>query len=178
MKQKRSWVIGDTHFSHKGIVEFHNFDGSKLRPWTEVNEMDEALIDNWNSVVDPIDTVYHLGDIAFSKSGLELIRRLAGRKIAILGNHDKEKISRYVDLFADVRAIDVRKQYGRKFVMSHVPVHPDCLDRWGLNIHGHTHANRIKLPSGSIDNRFFCASVEQINYTPKLLEQVLSENPL
>lgn len=178
MKQKRSWVAADPHFSHRGMCEFHNFDGSKLRPWTNVSEMDEALVENWNAVVDPIDRVYLLGDVAMSKTGLEVVRRLNGKIVLIPGNHDKEKIARYADIFDDVRAIDVRKQYDRKFVMSHVPLHPACLDRWGLNIHGHLHAHTIKLPDGTVDPKYVCVSMEQINYTPKLLEQVLSENPL
>ena len=54
-----SWVMSDTHFGHKNVIT------SDSRPFEDVAEMDEALIENWNSVVKPGDTIYHLGDFAF-----------------------------------------------------------------------------------------------------------------
>ena len=149
-----------------------------MRPWDDVCEMDEALVDNWNSVVGDDDRVYVLGDVAMNKHGATTIARCRGHKVLIKGNHDEEKLMFYAGLFEDIRAVDARKEFGRKFVMTHVPLHPACLERWGLNLHGHTHFNTIKLPDGSVDKRYVGVSVERINYTPKLLEQVLEENPL
>jgi calcineurin-like phosphoesterase family protein len=171
-------VIGDPHFTHEGMCRFTNFDGAKMRPWDNVRDMDEALVANWNAVVAPEDRVYVMGDLAMNKRGATVVARCHGRKVLIKGNHDEEKLAFYAGLFDDVRAVDARKEFGRKFVMTHVPLHPSCLDRWGLNIHGHLHANTIKLPDGTRDPRYVCVSVEQIAYTPKLLEQVLEENPL
>lgn len=53
--------------------------------------MDEVLIENWNKLVKPDDIIYELGDFAFLKlqAMKSLLRRLNGRKRAILGNHDK-----------------------------------------------------------------------------------------
>lgn len=175
---KRSFVIADLHFSHAGVCRFTNRDGTPMRPWDNVDEMDEALIDNWNSFVRPEDKVYVLGDVAMNKKGAAKIALCNGDKILIKGNHDEEKLSFYAGLFRDIRAIDDRNEFGRKFVLSHVPIHPDCLERWGLNITGHLHSNRIRLPDGTPDPRYVTVSVEQIGYTPKLLEQVLAENPL
>ena len=178
MARKKAWVIADPHFSHAGVCRFFNYDGSKMRPWDNVGEMDEALIDNWNAVVAPEDRIYILGDLAMNKRGAAMVSRCNGHKVLVKGNHDGEKLGLYSGLFEDIRAVDARKEFGRKFVMTHVPIHPDSLERWGLNIHGHTHARRVKLPDDSIDKRYVCVSVEQINYTPKLLEELLEENPL
>ena len=58
-------------------------------------------------------------------------------------------------------------------ILTHIPVHPESLARWGLNVHGHLHANRVNLPLAQIpDRRYFNVSMEQINYTPISLEEV------
>ncbi len=177
--RRKAWVIADLHFGHAGMCKFTNFDGSKVRPWDSVFDMDEALIDNWNSVVGHDDRVYVLGDLAMNKRGVATVARCNGRKVLIKGNHDEEKLGLYAGFFDDVRAIDDRKEFDRKFVMTHVPLHPHCLERFGLNIHGHLHNNIIKLDDGvTPDKRYACVSVERINFTPKLLEQILEENPL
>jgi calcineurin-like phosphoesterase family protein len=72
------FLTSDTHFSHKGIVEFNGVHGTKLRPWDTIEEMDEALIENWNKVVRPEDKVYVLGDVALGKNGLAMISRCNG----------------------------------------------------------------------------------------------------
>jgi calcineurin-like phosphoesterase family protein len=79
------WFTSDTHFGHKRIIELAN------RPFKDVTEMNEMLVHNWNSVVHPDDTVYHLGDVALGpiRESLEYIHRLMGRKILITGNHDR-----------------------------------------------------------------------------------------
>ena len=53
---KDIWIISDTHFQHENILKFE-----PTRPGSTIQEHDEALIDNWNSVVKPGDKVYHLG---------------------------------------------------------------------------------------------------------------------
>ena len=72
-------------------------------------------------------------------------------------------------------------------ILSHIPVHPDSLGRFGTNIHGHLHTNRVKkargvdaktgqvLYSDVIDTRYHCVCVEQTNFTPILFEDVLKK---
>jgi calcineurin-like phosphoesterase family protein len=72
------FVTADTHFSHAKMCEFVNADGSKVRPWDDVEEMDEALVEQWNKTVGPKDKVYHLGDVAIQRKGLSLLNRLNG----------------------------------------------------------------------------------------------------
>jgi calcineurin-like phosphoesterase family protein len=183
-----TWVMADPHFGHQGVCDFTKADGvTPLRPWNNAAEMDEALIENWNSVVKPEDRVYLLGDVAMSKRALmATVPRLRGRIVLVKGNHDNEKLRFYADLFDDVRAYVA----GKGYVMSHIPIHPVSMSRWKINVHGHLHDkvvtksainpmygrgqwdDEIELP----DPRYICVSAEQINFTPKLLSHILSEN--
>jgi calcineurin-like phosphoesterase family protein len=127
------------------------------------------MVENWNKVVKPIDRVYHLGDVTMSAkaSAFEIFRRLNGKKVLIKGNHDLAKLSVYAEHFDDVRG---SHQFDG-LILTHIPIHPDSLARWGANVHGHTHANSVKKTQGQKDPRYVCVSVEQINYTPISLEQ-------
>lgn len=169
-----TWVTADPHFGHSNICKFTNYDGSKLRPWDDVTEMDKTLIDNWNSVVKDEDRVYLLGDVTFTAAKMkQYIPQLKGRICLIPGNHEPTKMRKYFDLFDDVRGYVQRNG----FVMSHIPLHPDSLGRWGVNIHGHLH-NNIVMVNGEPDSRYECVSVERTNFTPILLDKVLEKHGL
>jgi calcineurin-like phosphoesterase family protein len=133
------FLISDTHFGHKGVTQFLNSDGSKLRPWDNVEEMDEALVANWNRVVGPKDKVYHLGDVVINRKALKTLALLNGEKILVKGNHDIFRLEEYTPYFKDIRGS--HKLY--KFLLTHIPVHPDSLYRWDVNIHGHLHSERV-----------------------------------
>ena len=158
----RTFLIADTHFNHFNVIKYEN------RPWATVEEMDSAMIRLWNSVVRPEDRVYHLGDFSMNKKGLMLAQHLNGRKILIKGNHDTQKLHNYIPFFDDIRAMH---QLG-KFLLTHSPVHPDQKYRFDGNIHGHIHSKNVLLPDGKIDPWYICVSVEHINYTPILFEEV------
>lgn len=73
----------DSHFSHANIIKYCN------RPYKDIDEMNNALVDNWNSVVSVDDTVYFLGDFSLNIQALEFGPLLNGKKIFISGNHDR-----------------------------------------------------------------------------------------
>lgn len=150
------------------MCEFLNSDNSKLRPWTSVEEMDEALVANWNSVVNKKDKVYHLGDVVINRKALGTLSRLNGEKVLIKGNHDIFRLTDYTAHFKDIRAYHVLD----KMLLSHIPVHPDSKGRFKANIHGHTHSNRVLDSQGLIDEYYQCVCVEQINYTPIEFEAI------
>lgn len=173
------FFIADTHFGHEApCTKFKREDGSPLRPFSCAAEADEVMVQNWNKVVKPEDRIYHVGDISMSKKHLPILDRLNGRKVLIKGNHDIEKLSVYTKYFDDIRG---SHQFAGMLI-THIPVHPASLARWGFNVHGHLHANRVMRDSQytrgqEIDPRYFCVSVEQINYTPISLEEVRKHKP-
>jgi calcineurin-like phosphoesterase family protein len=158
------FFISDTHFGHLGVCKFLRSDGiTPLRPWDNIEEMDEALVKNWNSVVKPNDSIYHLGDVVINRRFLATLDKLNGSKRLILGNHDIFNHSDYTKYFKRLHGslkID-------DFILSHIPLHPDSVPYWATaNIHGHIHANDVDSPL------YYNVSVENINYTPISLEDL------
>jgi calcineurin-like phosphoesterase family protein len=80
-----TFFTADHHFGHARIIELCD------RPFSSIEEMNETLIDKWNAVVKPGDTVWHLGDVAMGPitQSLSLISRLNGHKYLVPGNHDR-----------------------------------------------------------------------------------------
>lgn len=168
------FLTSDTHFGHAGVCRFLRDDGTKLRPWDDPNEMDEEMVKRWNEKVKPNDKVYHLGDVVINRKALNILRRLNGDKVLIKGNHDIFKLEDYTEHFRDIRGYHVMNG----MILSHVPVHEESLGRFGVNIHGHLHANRIKYvkhrgATPEIDTRYHCVCVEQTDFAPILFEDVL-----
>ena len=176
------FLVSDTHFGHMGVCRFTRNDGvTKLRPWDSPEEMDEAMVKAWNERVKPTDKVYHLGDVVINRKALKVLHRLNGDKVLIRGNHDIFPDIDYRQYFRELRAYHVMNG----LILSHIPVHEASLGRFGCNIHGHLHANRVMkargvdartgeiLYSDEIDPRYWCACVEQTDFAPILFEDVL-----
>lgn len=164
-----TFLISDTHFSHTNICKFLREDGSKLRPWDDVNEMDHVLIENWNKVVGPKDKVYHLGDVFINKKARFILNGLNGDKVLIKGNHDIFDLATYTPFFRDIRAYHVLD----KCILSHIPIHPQQLGRFKGNIHGHLHEHVVRDHAGNVDPRYLTMCVEHINFTPVELSVAL-----
>lgn len=175
------FLTSDTHFGHTNICKFTNYDGSPVRPWDSVEEMDEDMVQRWNETVGPNDKVYHLGDVVINRKSLQILDRLNGDKVLIKGNHDIFKLNDYTKYFRDVRSYHVMNG----MILSHIPISKDSIARFGTNIHGHTHGNRVRKPRGvdaktgqilysdQIDPDYFCVCVEQTDFRPILFEDVI-----
>jgi calcineurin-like phosphoesterase family protein len=163
------FLVSDTHFGHAGVCKFLREDGTKLRPWTDPEEMDEAMVRAWNERVRPSDKVYHLGDVVINRKALKILSRLNGDKVLIRGNHDIFRDTDYREYFRELRAYHVMNG----MILSHIPIHEDSLGRFGVNIHGHLHSNRVKKDS-IVDPRYHCVCVEQTpDFAPILFEDVI-----
>lgn len=171
------FFAADHHFSHEALYsKFTTEDGRFVRhQFANADEGNEALVERHNKVVKPNDRVYFVGDVAFHKRNLIYLSRMNGRKVLVKGNHDLEDAKTYLQYFDDIRG---SHQFAG-ILITHIPVHPDSLARWGFNVHGHLHTNRVMCPRASDgpDERYFCVSVEQINYTPISLEEVKKFKP-
>ena len=163
--------IADLHFGHKNMAIHRGFK--------DEFEQDEHIVKMWNSVVHKRDLTYVLGDVTMETSKWYFrLNELNGRKIVVLGNHDIPKdipeLLKYVDKVAGMI------KYKGVF-LTHAPIHPMELEhRVPRNIHGHIHENvvtREKWESGKPiiqvpHEKYHCVSCEQVNYTPKTLEEL------
>jgi calcineurin-like phosphoesterase family protein len=101
------WFTADTHFGHRNIISHCN------RPFQSVEEMDETLIKNWNSVVGVKDTVYVVGDFSLDarKVNYYLGRLNGSQKFLVMGNHDDVKKEHTWSYVFDVKGIRIEKDY-------------------------------------------------------------------
>lgn len=165
------FFASDHHLGHSNILTFKKEDGSLLRDFKDVDHMNEHIVNCHNSVVRPGDKVYFLGDVTMDRKskGLEILARMNGEKILVKGNHDQCKPEAYLRYFKDIRG----SHQFEGLIMTHIPIHPESLARWGLNVHGHLHANVVKRELSHLpDPRYFSVCMERINYTPISLEEV------
>lgn len=157
------FLISDTHWGHVNtITKFKREDGSPLRDFVDVNDMNQRMLDNWNSVVGDNDIVWHLGDVTMRPKNLESQKLCKGRKFLIRGNHDYGLPTKaYYEVFEKIYSMKELDGY----LLTHIPIHPNSVGRWKGNIHGHMHSYSLNDP------RYLCVSVERINYTPILFEK-------
>ena len=176
------FLYSDPHFGHQGVCKFMRNDVvTKLRPWDTAEEMDEELVKRYNEKVKPQDKCYFLGDVVINRKALKTLSRLNGDKVLIRGNHDIFKDNDYREHFRELRAYHIMNG----MILSHIPIHEESLGRFGTNIHGHLHANRVKKPRGydvkkgtmlysdEIDPRYHCVCVEHTDFAPILFEDVI-----
>lgn len=163
-----TFLYSDPHFGHAGVCRFLREDGTKLRPWDNPDEMDEHLVKVYNEHVRPNDKIYFLGDVVINRRALKTLARLNGDKVLIRGNHDIFRDTEYREYFRELRAYHVMNG----MILSHIPIHEQSLGRFGVNIHGHLHANRV-MTNGVVDVRYHCVCVEQTEFRPILFDDVV-----
>ena len=158
--QSRVFVIADTHFSHTNIIKYSN------RPFNNVEEMNETIIKNWNSVVGKEDIVYHLGDFTIDNDNIKnIVNKLNGIIFLIRGNHDGKSIKFYDEVGLDI--LPTKTIINKKYILSHRPLEDNEIPKGLINLHGHIH-------NSNLDERFNkdihqCVSVEKIDYKPRII---------
>lgn len=155
-----SFFTSDTHFGHANIIKY------STRPFASAKEMDDTIIHNWNAVVKPGDTVYHLGDFAVGgPEADEYLRRLNGNIKFCWGNHDNRlnrAKSRPIDI-ADIRYISVERQ---EIVLCHYAMKVwDKSHKGAWHLYGHSHGTLPDDPhSLSIDIGVDCHNMFPLNF--------------
>ena len=137
-------------------------------------EMDDYIVEQWNSIVKKKDVTWILGDLTMEKSfPYYNLDRLNGIKKVILGNHDQPQhvpeLLTYVNNVSSYKLIK-DSEYGN-ILLSHIPIHTQEFEyRLDFNIHGHVHENTYP------DKRYINVSAEVINYRPKTLKELIYYN--
>ena len=136
------YFTADTHFYHENILL------SRKGPFKNADEMNEKLIENWNSIVKRGDIVYHLGDFAVFRRGDEfaegkldyILNRLNGRIRLIVGNHDYTILkSNKCDILGNLKTIKINKKF---IVLCHYPMRSWDRSHYGtFHLYGHSHNN-------------------------------------
>ena len=154
-----SWIISDTHFYHKNIVELERYmlDHSGYGYIQTVEQYNEMLIRNINHHVRKDDTLYILGDFCFG--GFEQVRevynRLNGHKILLLGNHDHytptegKKRAGLGEIYEGPIYLPGSKG---KIILSHYPVKEAYHNPYVYNLHGHLHGSVLDKEMGNFIN--------------------------
>ena len=168
------WLTSDTHFFHENILKYCN------RPFGSVEEMNEALVKNWNSVVKPEDHVYHLGDFCFGNVAkwnwcLEP-GRLNGHIHLILGNHDPERVFREgtkIERFDEICFQKVLIIEGWTVYLNHFPFasFSNNFDHKVMQLFGHIHSGptgigNVMMNGNTLQWNQYDVGVDNNNYTP------------
>ena len=155
------YMIADTHFGDDAIRRYEK------RPFSGVEEMDDALVSNWNREVTEEDTVYVLGDFCAPGREKEFLNRLRGKKILIKGNHDVLDNASYREAgFEEVYDLPVILE--NFWILSHEPLYVNENMPYA-NLFGHVHGSPMYL---TLSGQHYCLSAERVDYTPISFEKV------
>lgn len=160
----KTFFIADTHFGDAGILRYEK------RPFSSVEEMDEAMIRAWNSVVSQEDLVFHLGDVSMygQEKTKEILTRLKGEKVLILGNHDLQFSEQMWREMGINKVSTYPILYNGFFLLSHEPLYVNEEMPYA-NLFGHVHKSPLYRDYSS---HHFCVSCERIDYKPIELEAI------
>ena len=169
------YLTSDSHFSHRNILKYCN------RPFSSIEEMNEAIINNWNSVVTTRDIVYHLGDFGFGNASQlrPILERLNGRIHLVPGSHDTELLkdpnSRlWLNIEPPLLTISI-KQYSpelRYLTLCHYPMWRWYKSHfWTIHAYGHVHTSSIKKVEHPSPYAYD-VGVDNNNYYPISLEDL------
>lgn len=136
------FFTSDLHFGHENILTYSN------RPWASADEMDEALIVDWNATVKPQDRVFVVGDFSFrgGKATDTILSRLRGQKFLVKGNHDHSETLEHTKRWAWVRERHTHRIGDVAIVLDHFPMLSWLGMHYGYyHLHGHCHG-ALRLP--------------------------------
>lgn len=131
------FFTSDFHANHANIIKYCN------RPWNTKEEMTEALIENWNSVVKPDDIVFNLGDFMWSSSWNPILEKLNGHIYLIWGNHDRKDFKEsYLNHLEGVYEQLTLLIDNKIVYLNHFPYL--CFPKNAIQLFGHVHLSQYK----------------------------------
>lgn len=159
------WFTSDLHLNHENILKYCPERGNL---WSSVNEMNQSIIDRWNSVVKPKQLIYCLGDICFYNT--DILNKLNGKIILIKGNHDRKEIINCGRFEAVVPYLEIKLDK-KLITMCHYKMEVWRNSHYNNSYHlyGHSHGTRegdSQCCDVGIDNPF-------TNFTPVSFPQIL-----
>ncbi|MBW4606355.1 MAG: metallophosphoesterase family protein [Hassallia sp. WJT32-NPBG1] len=162
------WFTSDTHFGHKNILKYTS------RPFSSIEEMDEVLIENWNSKVASDDEVYHLGDVGLYSPGKlrKILDKLNGKIYLIRGNHDesaqtcKDRFEWIKDYYELLMPDSDGYQGKQLIILFHYAMRVWQASHYGsYHLYGHSHGELPDDPNSlSFDVGVDCHNYAPINY--------------
>lgn len=170
--------IADIHFGHRNVIEFDS------RPFIDIEEMDNALIQLWNGRVTNKDDVYILGDFAYRNEKLEeeYLSQLRGKKHLIIGNHDNKmlKNEKAMSYFHSVDKMMHVTDNGNQICLCHYPIAEwNGYHKGHLHIYGHIHNRKddtflfMRNKEGALN-----AGCMINNYVPVSLNELMKNNQI
>lgn len=169
------YYIADTHFGHENVIK------NDERPFADAEEMDSALIENWNAKVKSDDTVYVVGDFAYrpKRDLTYYLERLNGHKHLIIGNHDRIilKSPAACEYFESMEKRLYIRDGDRIVILSHFPMAEwNGMERGSYHVFGHIHTKTDETYRFMYAReRAFNAGCMVNNYAPATLDE-LAEN--
>lgn len=168
------YFISDLHLGHSNIIKMCN------RPFMTVDEMDYAIINNWNSRVTNNDDVYILGDVSY-KGTIDIItvlNNLNGRKHLIVGNHDRKNLKNpeFRKCFVEIEDMKLLKYSDKTLILCHYPLLEwDGYFRGFWHIYGHIHNNTTNKAYQYIKNeeKALNAGCDITGYIPVTFDELV-----
>lgn len=173
---KEIWFWSDLHLGHENCYKFTNYDGTKMRPWDDMLEAEEYMIQEYNKLVKPEDTVYNLGDVGSQTNRISYVmdKLNPSRRILIMGNHDNKIGAKFLGKYFN----EIRGCYNlENYIMTHIPVSAGSKGRFKRNLHGHTHFNIITLNNDgkTPDPWYRNLCVERTGFRPINFDEIRQE---
>ena len=167
------YFTADLHLGHANVIQHCN------RPFTSAEEMDAALIRNWNETVSPQDEIYILGDLTMkpAEQAHRYLSVLQGRKYYIRGNHDHflKRIDAYGDHFEWVKDYFVLRYNGKMFVLFHYPISEwDGYFRGAIHLYGHIHNSAASAERLNKEGLCFNVGVDGTCFRPVSIDEIIA----
>jgi calcineurin-like phosphoesterase family protein len=170
--------ISDLHFGHSNVIKFDN------RPFSDVDEMDYAMIKLWNSRVQKDDDVYIVGDFCFRNGRTPdwYLKKLSGHKHLVIGNHDGKMLEnpKAMQYFETVDKMMHVTDGDKQICLCHFPLAEwNHSHRGSWHIYGHIHNRKEETYEFmKTKERALNAAACINNYTPVSVNELIRNNKL